>query len=105
VSRASEPNAPPVAGRESGGARPAEPAAAAPEPYEVLVARLEKVVGELESGGLSLEQSLARFADGMNLAREAQQKLDEAERRIEKLVRSADGGEEAVPLEGENGSA
>jgi exodeoxyribonuclease VII small subunit len=36
----------------------------------------------------------------MGLAREAQRKLDEAERRIEKLVRAADGAEEAVPLDG-----
>ena len=40
------------------------------------MARLEKVVGELEAGGLTLEQSLERFALGMGLAREAQRKLD-----------------------------
>ena len=80
--------------REPRGAK-AEPA----EPYDQLVARLEKVVGELEAGGLTLERSLERFAEGMGLAREAQRRLDEAERRIEKLVRSADGGEEAVPLD------
>jgi exodeoxyribonuclease VII small subunit len=72
----------------------------APEAYDQLVARLEKVVGELEGGTLTLEQSLERFAEGMKLAREAQRKLDEAERRIEKLVRGADGGDEAVPLDG-----
>jgi len=71
----------------------------APEAYEQLVARLEKLVGELEGGGLPLEQSLERFAEGMRLAQEAQKKLDEAERRIEKLVRASDGGEEAVPLD------
>jgi len=71
----------------------------APEAYDLLVARLEKVVGELEGPGLGLEQSLERFAEGMRLAREAQRKLDEAERRIEKLVRSADGADEAVPLD------
>lgn len=78
--------------------------AQAPEAYEQLVARLEKLVGELEGGGLPLEQSLERFAEGMRLAQEAQRKLDDAERRIEKLVRAADGGEEAVPLDaGEEG--
>lgn len=71
----------------------------APEAYEQLMARLEKLVGELEGGALPLEQSLERFAEGMRLAREAQRKLDEAEHRIEKLVRAADGGEEAVPLD------
>jgi exodeoxyribonuclease VII small subunit len=71
----------------------------APEAYDLLVARLEKVVGELEGPGLGLEQSLEKFAEGMRLAREAQKKLDEAERRIERLVRSADGADEAVPLD------
>jgi exodeoxyribonuclease VII small subunit len=82
--------------------RPSEPKPApgeAPEAYDLLVARLEKVVGELEGPGLGLEQSLEKFAEGMRLAREAQKKLDEAERRIEKLVRSADGADEAVPLD------
>jgi len=81
-----------------------EPKGEAPEPYDQLVARLEKVVGELEEGGLGLERSLERFAEGMGLAREAQKRLDEAERRIEKLVRTADGGEEAVPLDEGDGS-
>lgn len=70
----------------------------AAESYDLAVARLEKVVAELEGGGLSLEQSLEKFAEGMGLAREAQKKLEEAERRIEKLVRAADGSEQAVPL-------
>jgi exodeoxyribonuclease VII small subunit len=89
VSRASEPKSAKVE---------------APEPYDQLVARLEKVVGDLEGGSLSLEQSLEKFAEGMTLARDAQKKLDEAERRIEKLVRSADGAEEAVPLDEGEGS-
>ncbi len=70
-----------------------------PEAYDALVARLEKVVGELEGGQLSLEQSIEKFAEGVKLAREASRKLDEAERRIEVLVRSEDGSEEAVPFD------
>ncbi|BDG08328.1 exodeoxyribonuclease VII small subunit [Anaeromyxobacter paludicola] len=69
------------------------------EAYDALVARLEQVVGELESGSLPLEASIEKFAEGVRLAREASRKLDEAERRVEVLVRNADGGEEAVPLE------
>ncbi len=72
--------------------------AAPEEAYDALVAKLERVVGELESGGLSLEQSIERFAEGMRLAREASRRLDEAERRVEMLVKSADGSEAAVPL-------
>ena len=69
------------------------------EAYDELVARLERVVGELEGGGLSLEQSLEKFAQGMALVREAQRQLDEAERKVEQLVRTADGGEATAPLD------
>jgi len=73
------------------------------ESYDVLVARLEKVVGELEAGQLTLEQSIEKFAEGVRLARDATRKLDEAEARVEMLVRSADGGDEAVPFETTSG--
>ncbi len=73
------------------------------ETYDAIVKRLERVVTELESGQLSLEQSVEKFAEGVRLARDASRKLDEAERRVELLVRSADGGDEAVPFEPEPG--
>ena len=69
------------------------------ESYDVLVARLEKVVGELEGGQLTLEQSIEKFAEGVRLARDATRKLDEAEARVEMLVRAADGSDEHVPFE------
>ncbi|HTP29288.1 MAG TPA: exodeoxyribonuclease VII small subunit [Anaeromyxobacteraceae bacterium] len=75
------------------------------EPYDALVTRLERVVGELESGQLSLEQSIERFAEGVQLANEATRKLDEAERRIELLVRNADGADEVIAFEPEGGKA
>ncbi len=84
--------------RESGG----EPARTE-EPYDAIVARLERVVGDLESGQLTLEQSIEKFAEGVRLARDASRKLDEAERRVEMLVRSADGEESAVPFDPESG--
>lgn len=90
--------------RESQG-KTAAPAEGAAEPYDALVARLEKVVGELEGGALSLEQSIEKFAEGIRLAREASRKLDEAERRVEMLVKDEAGEAEAVPfeVEGEKG--
>ncbi len=76
---------------------------AAEESYDAIVARLERVVGELESGQLTLEQSIEKFAEGIRLARDASRKLDDAEHRVEQLVRSADGGDEAVPFQPESG--
>ncbi len=77
--------------------------AQATETYDALVARLEKVVGELEGGQLTLEQSIEKFAEGVKLARDATRKLDEAEARVELLVRAADGGDDAVPFEPASG--
>jgi len=69
--------------------------------YDALVERLEKVVEALEAGDLSLEQSVERFAEGVRLAREAGQRLDDAERRVEQLVKDAAGVEAVTPLEGD----
>ncbi len=68
------------------------------ESYDAIVARLERVVGELESGELSLEQSIEKFAEGVRLAKDASRKLEDAERRVEQLVRSAGGEDETVPF-------
>ena len=73
------------------------------ETYDGLVSRLERVVGELESGQLTLEQSIERFAEGVRLAREASRKLDDAERKVELLVRNADGEDEAMPFDPASG--
>ena len=69
------------------------------ETYDAIVKRLERVVSELESGQLSLEQSIEKFAEGVRLAKDASRKLDEAERRVEMLVRGAGGDDEVVPLD------
>ncbi len=62
------------------------------------MARLERVVAELESGQLTLEQSIEKFAEGVRLAKDASRKLEDAERRVEQLVRGPDGEDEAVPF-------
>ncbi len=67
--------------------------------YDALVARLEKVVEALEAGDLPLEASVERFAEGVQLARDASRRLDEAERRVELLVKGADGEEGTEPLD------
>jgi exodeoxyribonuclease VII small subunit len=79
-------------------------AAPGAEPYDQTVARLEKVVEALEGGQLTLEQSIEKFAEGVALSREAGRKLDEAERRVEALLRADDGGVETRPLDGDEGA-
>ena len=67
--------------------------------YDALVERLEKVVEALESGSLPLEGSVEKFAEGIQLARDASRKLDEAERRVEQLVKGAEGETSVAPLD------
>jgi exodeoxyribonuclease VII small subunit len=77
----------------------------APEPgFDQILARLREVVGRLESGELSLEQSLHIYEEGVQLARKGQQLLATAEKRVEILV-SASGGVEAVPFAPSGGEA
>src|SRR5438105_1756737 len=77
-------------------------AAAAEVPnFEAQLASLERIVRELERGDLPLEQSLELFEQGVKLSRECQERLNEAERRIEVLLRGSDGSTIAVPFESE----
>jgi len=72
--------------------------AAAEPAFETQLASLERIVRELERGDLPLEQSLELFEQGVRLSRECQERLNEAERRIEVLLRGGDGGTIAVPF-------
>lgn len=56
------------------------------ERYEDIVRELGQVVERLESGGLSLEESIAAFEQGVRLSRAGAARLDEAERRVEQLL-------------------
>ncbi len=73
--------------------------AAAATNFEGQLASLERIVRELERGDLPLEQSLELFEQGVKLSRECQERLNEAERRIEVLLRGGDGSTIAVPFE------
>src|ERR1044071_3467070 len=74
---------------------------AAEPTFEAQLASLERIVRELERGDLPLEQSLELFEQGVRLSRECQERLNEAERRIEVLLRGGDGATIAVPFESE----
>jgi exodeoxyribonuclease VII small subunit len=66
--------------------------------FDALLVRLREVVGRLESGELTLEQSLAVYEEGVQLARRGQQLLATAEKRVEILV-STNAGLVAVPFD------
>ena len=80
----------------------AEPTPAAPEDgpsFEEALERLETIVEELEGGSLTLEQSIARYEEGVRLSRHLTAALDAAEKRIERLVAEGDGPPRTEPLE------
>jgi len=66
--------------------------------FDQILARLREVVARLESGELTLEQSLVIYEEGVQLARRGQQLLASAEKRVEILI-SASGGVEVAPFE------
>ena len=59
--------------------------------FEAAMEDLEKVVERLESGELSLEDSLAAFEDGIRLVKFCNQKLTEVEKKIELLMKDKEG--------------
>jgi exodeoxyribonuclease VII small subunit len=66
--------------------------------FEAALARLETVVARLESGELTLSESLRTFEEGVHLSRQCAERLDQAEGRIELLIRTADGEFAAEPF-------
>ena len=70
----------------------ANPAAAASGPsFEQAIQRLEKIVADMESAELPLEDVLKKYEEGTRLVRFCTAKLDEAEKKIELLTKKADG--------------
>jgi exodeoxyribonuclease VII small subunit len=55
--------------------------------FEECLERLEKIVQELEKGDIALEQSLALFEEGMQLSNACRKELDEAEGKVEVLLK------------------
>ena len=72
-----------------------------PQTFESSLEELERIVRELERGDLPLEKSLELFEQGVKLSRACQERLSEAERRIEILTRDNHGRPTIRPFEAE----
>ncbi len=59
--------------------------------FEKALKRLEEIVGELEKGELDIDKSLEIFEEGIKMSRVCSKKLNEAEKKIEKLTRNDKG--------------
>lgn len=62
------------------------------EKFEATLERLQDLVRELESGDCSLESSIKKFEEGMALARSCQERLSQAEQKIEILLKADKDG-------------
>ncbi len=58
----------------------------AKQSFEAALKKLEEVVEKLESGEISLDQSLKLFEQGIGLVRQCSQRLDEVESKVQMLV-------------------
>jgi exodeoxyribonuclease VII small subunit len=67
--------------------------------FEASLEALEQIVRDLEQGDLPLEKSLELFEQGIRLSRECQERLSQAERRIEVLLRDSQGRPVVAPFE------
>ncbi len=67
--------------------------------FEEALRRLENIVRELEEGELSLEEALSKFEEGIRLSRFCTQKLTQAEEKVKKLIKTAEGEFKIQPLD------
>ena len=71
--------------------------------FEKALEQLEKIVEDLESGEIPLDEALKRYEEGVKLARFLGQKLTQVETKIEVLTRALSGQAEAISTDGETG--
>jgi len=67
--------------------------------FEDALNKLEKIVSKLEEGDIPLEESLKLFEEGIQLSRFCNQKLDEAEKKVEILLKGKNGMVKAHPFD------
>ena len=67
--------------------------------FEQALKRLEEIVAELENGELALEKALELFEEGIKISRMCGEKLEEAERKVEILVKDGQGALKEEPLD------
>jgi exodeoxyribonuclease VII small subunit len=70
--------------------------------FETALKRLEEIVKKLENGELSLDSALELFEEGIKLSRFCHSKLEQAERRVEILLKNNSGQPQAIPFETEH---
>lgn len=70
--------------------------------FESAVKRLEEIVNKLEAGDLSLDDSIKLFEEGVRLYQVCIKRLDEAEKKVEILLKDKDGNKMLKSFQMEN---
>src|ERR1700730_13027597 len=76
-----------------------------PKKFEEELKDLEEIVGKIDSGELTLEDSIVAFERGVALVRSLNQKIDEIEKKVEVLSRNSQGDLRTAPYEGLEGES
>lgn len=67
--------------------------------FEDAMKKLEKIVDDLEQGDLTLDEALKKYQEGIELSRACNQRLENAKKKIEVLVKNKKGDFEIKPLD------
>jgi exodeoxyribonuclease VII small subunit len=67
--------------------------------FEEALKKLEKIVEDLENGDLSLDEALKKYQEGLELSRLCSQRLENAKKKIDVLVKNKKGEFELKPLD------
>lgn len=69
--------------------------------FESALEKLQSIVEDLEKGGLSLDETLTEFSQGMKLLKFCHQKFDKAEKKIELMLKNNGEFTDEVPFDSE----
>ena len=69
------------------------------EPFEEALKKLQSIVEKLEKGELPLEEAMESFTEGIHLVQYCHRKLEEAESKVQTLLKDEQGGWASVPFE------
>jgi exodeoxyribonuclease VII small subunit len=67
--------------------------------FEDALKKLEKIVGDLENGSLSLDEALEKYEEGIRLSKVCAKKLEAAKKKVEILLKAEDGSFELRPFD------
>jgi len=73
----------------------------AEQKFEKALEKLEAIVEKMEAGNMTLDESLKAFEEGIKLSRFCTQKLDDAERKVELLLKDTNGSITTKPFTGD----